>query len=452
MSTPLIVPHQPQPFIQLPHYKFISTNPNIAKKPSKQTFNQRIALNQGAISLIVKQIQNKANRESILGGARKGQIEPREIMRMLRRNVEAFASSEKPVDFKPRDSAPLSEKRGESIRMKQILQEIKALLQQSTKSLTNIKSETLNFLINSIEEVGLELPKQTVEQLLTLVRSIINLSSTQLITSNKSKYRVLVIFLLYTGKLNESFNTSQREAKLKAYFDRLIDLNLSGLVDEIKENKNQLRLSDNDVQKLSGLTKTEAPDEKPTEPTTKAKSKEEIKQDGIQKLLTGENPSEAEIKAITVPELKKIAKELGIDIAPNTKKDQIVDLILDLGQVLTSTAHTPQPPRSQAMINKENNALLKIESGVRPLPAEIDAVSKTKLMDMATDAGLDFPNNISKNDLIDLIIENPIITGSEAFPLEEREGSGRKVGKKTRKIGCGCGKMKNRDKYKRFLK
>ena len=93
-------------------------------------------------------------------------------MRLLRRNVEAFTSSEKPVDFKPRDSAPLSEKRGESIRMKQVLQEIKALLEQSPKSLTNIKSESLNFLINSIEEVGLELPKQT-NDLLQILRHCI---------------------------------------------------------------------------------------------------------------------------------------------------------------------------------------------------------------------------------------------------------------------------------------
>ena len=315
----------------------------------------------------------------------------REIMRLLGRNVEAFSSSEKPQYFKPRDSAPLSEKRGESIRMKQVLQEIKALLEQSPKSLTNIKSESLNFLINSIKEVGLELPKQTVEQLLTLVRSVINLSTPSLISSNKSKYRVLVMFLLYTGKLNDSFNTSQREAKLKAYFDRLTNLNLSGLVNEIEENKNQLRLSDNDVKKLSSLKKTEVPDEKPTQPTTKPKSKEELKAEAKEKLLTGETLTNEELNAITLPEIKKIAKELGITIG-NKKKGTLVKEIIK-----------HQQPT--------------------PLVAPEDT---------------------------------PIPTSGEAFPLEEREdeediGAGRKI-KKTRKIGCGCGEIKNRDKYKRFLK
>ena len=103
--------------------------------------------------------------------------------------------------------------------------------------------------------------------------------------------------------MNDSFNTSQREAKLKAYFDRLTNLNLSGLVNEIEENKNQLRLSDNDVKKLSSLKKTEVPDEKPTQPTTKPKSKEELKAEAKEKLLTGEKPSEAEIKVLRLQQM-----------------------------------------------------------------------------------------------------------------------------------------------------
>ena len=219
---PLVIPHHPNPYVQQPKYKFISTNPNIAKKPAKQSFSQRIPLNQGAISLIMKQIENKENRENILGGARKGQIEPREIMRLLRRNAEAFASSEKPESFKARDSAPLSEKRGEMIRMKQILQEIKTVLQQSKQALASVKTESINFLITSIEEVGTELPKKSVEELLSLVRSIFELPNPATVKGNLPKFRLLLIFLLYTSQLNVSFNTAEREAKMKSYFDALI--------------------------------------------------------------------------------------------------------------------------------------------------------------------------------------------------------------------------------------
>ena len=86
----------------------------------------------------MKQTQNKETRESILQGGRKGQIEPREIMRLLGRNAEAFASSEKSGSFKPRDSALLSEKRGEPIRMKQILQEIISVLEQGRQEIGEV--------------------------------------------------------------------------------------------------------------------------------------------------------------------------------------------------------------------------------------------------------------------------------------------------------------------------
>ena len=149
------------------------------------------------------------------------------------------------------------------------------------------------------------------------------------------------------------------------------------------------------------MKKTEAPDEKPTEPTQPTKSKEEIKAETLEKLMKGENLTSEEFKAITLPEIKEIAKNLGITIG-NKRKDTLVKEIIEHQQTAPLVAPEDTPiPRSPSPIRQ------------RP-------------------------------------------TSGEAFPREEREdeediGAGRKI-KKTRKIGCGCGKMKNRDKYKRFLK
>lgn len=68
-------------------------------------------------------------------------------------------------------------------------------------------------MVSLIGEVGTELPKKSVEELLSLVRSILGMvSSAATVNRNKPQFRLSVIYFLYLSVLNTSFNTTDREA------------------------------------------------------------------------------------------------------------------------------------------------------------------------------------------------------------------------------------------------
>ena len=235
-----------------PTYKFFFNSPHITETPSKKTFTNPNRLQQAKINFIQKRIEtkktyrafNQGKNQSLetnevgrfpekQGGAliKKNAKEEeneitREKQRLLRRNAENKEEGQKAKQILDKDTLPLTENRGEYLRIIQVLQDVRSAVTSSKARISEVKMEELNRAMNNLEQQGAKFNEQQLERIQSLLNSILSADKVkrQTIQANKQPFRTLIIMLILAVKLRQTFHQQGRTQKIQTEFDKLSDM------------------------------------------------------------------------------------------------------------------------------------------------------------------------------------------------------------------------------------
>eukprot|EP01138_Halocafeteria_seosinensis_P003851 gb/GECG01003937.1/.p1 GENE.gb/GECG01003937.1/~~gb/GECG01003937.1/.p1 ORF type:complete len:579 (+),score=115.28 gb/GECG01003937.1/:1-1737(+) len=154
---------------------------------------------------------------------------------------------------------PLTEKRGEVLQLKKMIQEISSSLGRESAgsaSFSSLRMETLNSGLRTLEEHGTQIKRKNLEEMRAMLESAIRgiIGNPSLFAGgNIPKIRLILIFYIYILKLLETYQNQKRDDALQAYMESLVDAKLGSLESFLSQLGRWSRLSNQERRKLLTL-------------------------------------------------------------------------------------------------------------------------------------------------------------------------------------------------------